>query len=626
MGQKYNPSIPFQGLKFLFDFANTRSYPGSGTSLFNLVGPDHLIIDGGPGYAAVGYSSYAYCNGSGLFYNSNLSNTLPLQGPLTISIVYNPIAMSGVRQNYFALGNSTATSQLQYGIPSTISPTPSIFKGGGTPSVIASHTFAGLSTVIHMTYTVDGSNNSKIYINGILSSTSTTALATGTASQLMFNCNAGFSDAADAAYYWMGIWDRELNDKEVYESWNAFKRRWGFEAGTAGTTAGTPSPLAYGTEAVNLNYTYATQSFTNTVDTTIRYSNNDLTATEFYISNYGISYGNVAGSASTLFLPFTANESMTLDTIAINVYQQNNGLSEPIAFFVSEDSGNFSPIRTNVRGYSRNKVPVAGNTFNFLRPSMGGIAITANKLYWLGVSSVGSTGSVTGQIVAGSTQKNHYIYGWDTVGLNHSAGTALTGTWGPSYGFFLINSSGKIYGKRQTPVGAGSAYVVNSTAEVGISLYMPANHPSVRLSRFSIPLIYVGTGTTFYVNIRDNTGNLLSTNPFDRKTYVTNNGLGALQFSTFATIDLQTPYYLHGNNYYFIGIAGDGVTCPISYKSSAGVGQTDLYNISGLGITWIPASYTSGNGIVNDGSYTTMFSMTFDKIGYENTSGLQVMQ
>ncbi len=625
MGQKYNSSIPLQGLKFLYDFGNPRSYPGSGLTLYNLVGKDHLTADGGPGYASVGYSSYAYCDGSQLFSNNNLQNTLPLQGPLSFSIVYTPVSLAGTKQNYFALGDSTGTNQLQYGIPSTISPVSSIFKGGGTPSTITTHTFAGLGTVIHLTYTVDGSNNSKVYVNGALANTATTALATGTATKLFINSNVGYADAGDSAYYWMGIWDRVLSEKEIVEVWQSFKKRWGFESGS-GFTAGTPSPLAYGTQVTNLNYTYATQSFTNTVDTTIRYSNNDLTATEFYISNYGISYGNVAGSASTLFLPFTANENMTLDTIAINVYQQNNASNEPIAFFVSEDSGNFSPTTTNVRGYTRNKVPVGGSTFNFLRPSMGGIAITANKLYWLGVSSAGSTGSVTGQIVAGSTQKNHYIYGWDTVGKNHSAGTALTGTWGPTYGFFLINSNGKIYGKRQTPVASGSAYVIDSTAEIGISLYMPANHPSVRLSRFSIPLVYVGTGTTFYVNLRDNIGNLLSTNAFDRKTYVTNNGLGALQFSTFATIDLQTPYYLHGSKYYFIGIAGDGVTCPISYRSSVGVGQTDLYNIPGLGITWIPASYTSGNGIVNDGSYTTMFSMTFDKIGYENASGLQVMQ
>lgn len=623
MGQKYNPSLPFEGLNFLYDFCNINSYPGSGTTLYNLVGPDHLIIDGGPGLASVGKSSYVYCDGSQLIYNDNLIRSFSLQGPLTFSIVYNPIALSGVRINYFSLGNTNDSSQLQYGFPSVVSTVPSIFKGGSTPVSILSHGFSGLGTVVHVTYTVDGSNNSKVYVNGVLTGTSSTALATGTASKLRLNSNTANSDAGDAAYYWLGIWNRALNDREVAEVWHSLKRRWGFEAGTAGTNAGTPSSLALGTQTVNLNYTYATQSFTNEIPAKIYYSH---LGSEIESKNYDVSAAQAyfwqSGTANTLCFPFYVYENITANSINWfwNV-QSNTVLTATYKIGISEDNGLNQPIIGSIRGETTVTMSDVSGSIYSKSVNISGVALTSGKQYWVTFTSGGSA----------QTSFSCYMYAFGNITqggaksnlVRYLSGVATTdGTFGPALNYIYLGASNgryysNFYGQPYTNTTPTTRYY-NQNEELGIYLYMPKNHPSLRLAGINLN-INAGFASTYILYIRDNLGNLVSGSYFDMRKVGANS-------STYQTyIPLDSPVYLHNDKFYAITVAGNGTTGTSFPLFTAGIAKTDFYSLSGNGFTFVPILYDT-NQYINLANYTFPLTLYFDKIGYESSSGLSVIQ
>lgn len=619
MGQKYNPSLPINGLKFLYDFGNPRSYPGSGTSLFNLIGPDHLTIDGGPGWASVGHSSYVYCDGSQILYNDNLSQTLPVQGPLTISLVYNPITVAGTKNNYFSLGNSAGTSQLQYGIPNTNSPIPSIFKGGGTAVTIATHGFAGLGTVIHVTYTVDGSNNSKIYVNGVLTSTSTTALATGVGSKLKLNANSNNSDAGDAAYYWFGIWDRVLSDKEVGEVWQSFKRRWGFDAGTSGTTAGTPSPLALGTQTANTVFAASKQSFTNEIPTKIYYSSREveIESQNTYSFSWLQRFGG-SGTANTICIPIIVRDSFVASYINWYHYFTAVGVSETYKIGIYDDNGYNSPDLSVLRGETSVLLTGTANTVYNNSVAISGVALTANKRYWAGFT-FGATASTSATLC--------YMWGPPYGPANNTlnirtfsgAGVASTYFYGVPLYVSFSDSQGKVYSTfgGTPPAVNDPTYYVPSDNEVGIYLYIPKNHPSLRLSAVSFT-VNSGSGTTYYIKIRDSLGNLLSNNAYDTRQFL---GSQSLAYPTMITLD--NPYYLHNDNFYAIMI-GAGTTFPGMSFGKSGYGITSVYTFGGNGMSFVPIQYDTTQ-YIRKSDRNMQVSLQFDRLGFESSSGLSVI-
>jgi hypothetical protein len=234
MGHYHNPQIPTRNLHFLVDAGNSRSYAGSGTVWSDLLGVNDLIATGSPTFTSAGSTSYFTLNGTNQYFaDASVSNGALIQGPITINVFFSPNSTG--TQNVIAL-TSGGSSAIQIGVASN---NGTIWKFGGT--TILSYQYAGIGTVWHLTYTCDGSNNSKVYINGVLQASGTVVTQTGTADNYSIGTygSTGLQLFSGKIYY-ASIHKTVFSDIEVHKTWAALKKRWGFGA-IGGTTAGDPT-------------------------------------------------------------------------------------------------------------------------------------------------------------------------------------------------------------------------------------------------------------------------------------------------------------------------------------------------------------------------------------------------
>lgn len=234
MGHYYNPQIPTRNLHFLVDTANSNSYPGSGSVLYDLLGFNNLTATGNPAFTSAGSTSYFTLNGTTQYFSkSSISDGALIQGPITINVFFSPNSTGS--QNVIAL-TSGGSSALQIGVLSNIG---TIWKFGGT--ALLNYQYAGVGTVWHLTYTCDGSNNSKVYINGVLQASGTVATQTGAADNYSIGTYGSTgSQLFSGKIYYASIHKTVFTDLEVHKTWAALKKRWGFGA-IGGTTAGDPT-------------------------------------------------------------------------------------------------------------------------------------------------------------------------------------------------------------------------------------------------------------------------------------------------------------------------------------------------------------------------------------------------
>jgi hypothetical protein len=175
MGHYFNPNIPKRELHWVVDFANVVSYPGTGAVIYDLNNRiNNLSITGSPTFSSTGSSSNLAFSGTGQYAGkSSVVDGALIQGPITVNVIFNPSSISS--QNIIALTQGGANA-LQIGTFGA--GVGNIWKFGGTE--LLTYTYAGIGSVMHVTYTCDGSNNSKVYINGALNNTGTVATQTGT--------------------------------------------------------------------------------------------------------------------------------------------------------------------------------------------------------------------------------------------------------------------------------------------------------------------------------------------------------------------------------------------------------------------------------------------------------------
>lgn len=239
MGHYHNPSFPtVNNLKWQIDAANFRSYPGTGLTIFDLNtnSKNNLTSTASVTYTGVGSTSYFTYSGSTQYSNNTavVSGVL-VQGPITINVIFNPNSTAAI-QNVFAI-NAGASNSLQIGFRP---PDGAIWKNGGTN--LLTFPMAGLGTVVHIAYTCDGSNNSKVYVNGALWTSGTVATNTGTATH--YNIGSFYTGSGEyfnGRVYFASIHDVVHTDEEVAQSYHALKRRWGYSGVGTFVTADNPT-------------------------------------------------------------------------------------------------------------------------------------------------------------------------------------------------------------------------------------------------------------------------------------------------------------------------------------------------------------------------------------------------
>ena len=238
MGHYFNPNIPKDNLHWIVDAINIRSYPGSGSLWKNAVSLNinDLTNTNTPTYSSAGGSSNFAYNGSTQYsVNSSLLDPVNIQGPMTVNVIFSPNSLTGI-QNVFAIFNSTSSQGVQIGFDGT---TGAIWKFGGT--ALLNYTYAGIGSVWHVTYTCDGSNNSKVYVNGQLQNSGVVATNTGTPLTYTVGSYAtGTAQFLNGKVYYVSIHKRVHTDNEVADTWHALKRRFGY-AGIGTNPTGDPT-------------------------------------------------------------------------------------------------------------------------------------------------------------------------------------------------------------------------------------------------------------------------------------------------------------------------------------------------------------------------------------------------
>ena len=216
MGLAHSPSIVIDGLRFCLDAANTKSYPGSGTTWTDISGKNHAgTLTNGPTFSSDN-------GGSIVFDGSNdYVNATPITKPA--SCTFSCWAKStnvSTRMLFNAGGNGSGPDLFFHsGIISWNTWDANNNPFGNVPSSATDGKYHNYVVVN------DSSSNTKLYYDTELLGTATYRSATGT--------NTLYIGGTTHTYQWSGsissfmIYDKLLTESEILQNYNSHKGRFG---------------------------------------------------------------------------------------------------------------------------------------------------------------------------------------------------------------------------------------------------------------------------------------------------------------------------------------------------------------------------------------------------------------
>jgi hypothetical protein len=228
------PSIVTTNLQFHYDFGNSSCYPGSGTTVTDLISSTNGAIGNSTG----GSTSYSSSNGGYIawtnsYVNTNIlwSNIATNNGALTIEIWYRRAyfgSPSGF-QNFIIGGTAGDPNVATY--TNSGSDNDILWSGVGQGSVYftATQSYFPINAWHQLTISAPASGTATLYADG--ASTSKTASyrnfysasATARAPGRTFDSNSWTGDVAIIRFY-----RAQLTASEILQNWNAQKTRFGY--------------------------------------------------------------------------------------------------------------------------------------------------------------------------------------------------------------------------------------------------------------------------------------------------------------------------------------------------------------------------------------------------------------
>jgi len=216
MASRFGPYIPLTNLVFYVDPLNVKSYPGSGTTAYNLIDNQTATLSN------VTFSGGAFSNvGTGVVAGT-ASYNLSLSGGYTVIQFMNPTTRQGGYFNYLSGSNSITMSSL--GLNNMKWQT---YASGGdlySNTTIPTGVWHSWTGTFSGTGSAGGSGTSKLYLNGILDNTATVAGATTNNATFQLAYQGGAMNGLLGPSL---FWNRALSDSEVRAVHVALKGRYG---------------------------------------------------------------------------------------------------------------------------------------------------------------------------------------------------------------------------------------------------------------------------------------------------------------------------------------------------------------------------------------------------------------
>ena len=230
MAVLYNPKTTSDGLLFAVDAANTRSYPGSGTTFFDI---------SKNGVNSLGYASnISASNFTGEYVD--LNGTDEEIGFRNITTTTNSFTAE-CWANWDDVGLNSGSVRVPFGFGAFFR---LYLNGSGYLNFWVRETGQGASSAVtdnisvtqankwyHLVGTCQGGGSRKLYRNGELRNSDTISFnvdtGNGTNNLFIGNAYVGAPNYFDGKVAMARIYDRVLTDEEVFGNYNALKGRFG---------------------------------------------------------------------------------------------------------------------------------------------------------------------------------------------------------------------------------------------------------------------------------------------------------------------------------------------------------------------------------------------------------------
>lgn len=231
MGVQYNTSIVTNGLVLALDAANSKSYPGSGTTWTDLSGNENNgTLVNGPTFNSSNNGSIVF-DGTNDHVTVNSSITIPTGATArTISIWFstNTTTWADNVNNLFFYGSGV--NGQAFGIDFSIYPSMEVYTWGGAGRDLTFSTTFAQTGWKNITVTYNGSTTILIYENGLQTQTLALSAACNTTSSTVY---IGSVNPSINSWYFDGnisqvlMYNSVLTASQISQNFNALRGRYG---------------------------------------------------------------------------------------------------------------------------------------------------------------------------------------------------------------------------------------------------------------------------------------------------------------------------------------------------------------------------------------------------------------
>jgi hypothetical protein len=239
MGIAYNTSIVTDGLVFNLDAANVRSYSGSGNTSYSLFNNFTMSLNNGVGFTSTGRGMFVFDGANDSITSTDYNIPYDNNAEFTIEVVCKFNSNPNSYQTVFLYGSGNQNQGLI--LSKARSGYGNGWVYGGVISngigIFANTTLNGDQIValglVHYTITFSKPSSvfvARMYINGDLNNTNTTAISTYTISGLNFfglSSGGSFSEPVNGNIALFKFYNRALSAAEVKQNYNALRDRFG---------------------------------------------------------------------------------------------------------------------------------------------------------------------------------------------------------------------------------------------------------------------------------------------------------------------------------------------------------------------------------------------------------------